>query len=223
MRIAKGLANGVAKAGDNIPSACGLRVTQNTGKAPSASARADSLAFRAGRPHALTAFAFTRYALQRGRLPPTPWGHPRRGGAPRSGPAWTAVRWSASLPPPDRGAPLRLGCGLRPHFRPGAGAPYFGWGRNSKAAPPCSSAWPPRAWPGRPDTHFVGPSSIESGASMAALVMLTSLAGATHFNAQRTSKRAVAAQINWREMLLTCFLKSSTITNIANGYRRFAS
>lgn len=52
------------------------------------SARADSLSFRAGRPHAQPVFAFTRYALQH----PTPWG------------------WGLGAPPPRRGTLLRAPC-----------------------------------------------------------------------------------------------------------------
>lgn len=80
-----------------------LRGTQSTDVGATQAAKAASHVFRAGRPPALSSFAFTRYALQH----PTPWWvefggtpTPRRGlvvaWLDASRPALRAPRWSSA-------------------------------------------------------------------------------------------------------------------------------
>lgn len=165
-----------------------------------ASARADSLSFRPGRPHALTAFAFTRLRRSSGAGSAYPLGAPRlKRGTPLRAPLDGGTVSGEAVHLFQPGAPLRWGAGSAPTFDRRLGATISAGAEIQKRLPrarrrgllvPGLDGQTPTSW---------APAAIERGASMAALAMLASLAGATHFNAQRASKWAVDTQRNQRE------------------------
>lgn len=172
-----------------------------------ASARADSLSFRPGRPHALTAFALTPYGLRR----PSPAGWvlgapPARPGHPAPHPPWTGGRCPADT---LRTEVPRTASGVRgfaPQTRPSRGRLYFGWGRNSGLAPPRSSARPPRAPAGRRHTHFVGPGpgrALSLTTMATASLTLASLAARPNPMPSRASNWAVVIT-TWPVVMQLC-------------------